>query len=427
MVIVGCGGSDGGIVAPPPVDEPSVNTSLFFSGPVPKPGLLQVTYDTGQGRAGGDPLFTANLRRLVIEDDIYGFGHPDNVVRTLLNPERVLGLDQYTSQTIDLNAPMTGFSINMNRRVFDQFNLELETVTFDDVPYSGTPGQSLFNIPFNMTCSLMPGRTSSITVFLNDAMFAPDGFGGLTFLNADFEVLNYDPIDLEMKAHLSDYLAFDISGIANPPLMTSGGPATAVYFSGDAIGLSDTPTGVPTLFEVLVPESPDPGSFEGFCALAPSFPPNSPNTYTLRQIDPRSLPGTAFITALQGTWKWWVNPNQASQSPILNSGNFVFLTFPQTSDDGRQDCVMIALAGGQITEFYFGEIDLNTDSFVAWPIFEVTEGTTNDEISGSLGSYVLRPGGAGGQRDVRSGAFNIDSGVIPVGFPTIGKFIVYRL
>lgn len=416
----GGGGGGGGQV------EASVNTALFMNGAQPKPGFFEITYNTGQGR--GTTNAQAKMRQVTFEDNTFPSGDPRNVVRTLLNPERVLGLDLYTSQAISVNAPMGGFAVNLNRRNFDQFNLEFTTVILNGVTYSLGANNPIINENFDLRAATFPGRTTSLAVFINDAIVTENGFGGIDFDRTLFEELNYNPDETRMVAHLADYLAFDISNIANPPLMTSGIPASTVFFSGDAIGLAEVPSQAPTPFEVLVPETPKPGSIEGWCQLPPSFPPNSPPTYTLRQVDPRSLPGMAFITALQGTWKWWVNTDEPSQSPILNPGDFVFLTMPQSLDDGVQDCVLVGLSGGTIVEFYFGEINLNTNAWTAWPISEVTKGTTAGEISGTLGSYVFRAGvGVPTVRDIRSGAFTITDGKAPSSFPTTGRFIVYRL
>src|SRR5688572_24002856 len=60
------------------------------------PAMLSVFYLTGQGRAAGSA--TAVIRRLFFTDQ---FG----LVETILNPERYIGLDAYTSQSIDVSAP----------------------------------------------------------------------------------------------------------------------------------------------------------------------------------------------------------------------------------------------------------------------------------------------------------------------------------
>lgn len=418
----GGGGGGGGTV------EASVNTALFYSGPIPKPGYLDITYNTGQGRGRGGLGPTANLKRVVLEDNAYGTGDARNTVRTLLNPERVLGLDLYTSQSVPLNAPMDGFSINLNNRRFEEFALEIESVFFNGSSYNGSFGSSLFNEIFPFSATLLPGRTTSVQIFLNDAMFEEDGFGGLNFLRSEFEDQNLNPDSLALEAHLADYLAFDISNVPYAPLMTTSTQSTTLYMSGDAYGLSDTPQIGDTEFEVLVPETPDPGSVLGICNLAPSFPPNSPNTYNLKVIDPRNLQNNSFITSLQGTWKWWHDPDNASQSPILNPGDFVFITFPQSTDISTQDCVLLGLSGGVIVDCYFGEVDLSSNTFNAWPISEIVKGTTNDEIVGSIGNYVYRSGtGITTVRDIRSGDFSVTGGSAPATFPATGKFIVYRL
>jgi hypothetical protein len=429
MTIIGCGGGGGngggGNNGGGGGDIPSVNTALFYNGPLPRPGFVEVTYNTGQGR--GTATATATLRRLVFEDQAFGLNDERNIVRTLLNPERILGLDLYTSQSVSVDVPMDGFATNFNHRLFENFQLDIQSVTLDGVEYNGPQQQSVLVDNFLLRAAAFPGRTTSISIFLHDAMFSDDGNGNLDFDRQSFEDLNYSPVESRIVGHLADYLAFDISNIPNLPLMTSGFPATTIYFSGDSFGLSDTPSLAATDFEILVPETPTPGSILGDCRLAPSFPPNSPNTYALKQVDPRSLPGNTYITAQQGTWKWWLNPDDPSQSPILNVTTFAFITFPQSQDDGRQDCAIVALNGGVITEMYFGEVNLQSGNFNAWPLTEITEGTTNGEINGTVDNYIFRSNGGFSVRDVRGGSFEITAGDPPAEFPTTGSFIVYRL
>lgn len=408
----GGGGGGGGTV------EASVNTGLLS-----KPALVNATYNTGQGR--GVTTSIAVLRNF---DMIDSFG----VISKSLNPARRLDLGGYTSQTIDLSVPLalSQFSTNLNSRSFDEFLLNVKEIEFDGNVIGGSGQAPIINQAFPLRMRLFPGRTSSVQIFVDDAMITPDGSGGVLFDQALFEEVNFDPDENQIVSFVSDYLQFDISNVADKPTMISAGDADFVYFSGDSVGLSQGASPIPgSPFEVLVPLSPDPGVLEGLVTTPPSFPPNAPGTYTLRPIDPRSLPTTSRITALQGTWKPWYNPDNASQSPILNPGNFVFLTFPQSLNDQLQDLVMIALDGnGTITNMYFGEANLTNGTFSAWPISQVDDGDADNEISGTLNGYVFRPNiGTATPSDVRSGNFTVGSGTRPAEFPASGKFIVYRL
>jgi hypothetical protein len=424
FLAVGCGGSGGdgggGGGGGTPVDQISVNTSLLN-----KPGLLNVTFNTGQGR--GTATSSAFLKKLFLEDNIFGAGDPRNRVQTLLEPERVLGLDLYTSQGIPLNVPMTGFSTNLNGRSFDVFPLEIARVNIDGTNYTGPGGNAVFNLEFPMRMRSFPGRTTSLEIFLNDGIIFDPGTG-IEFDTTYFEELNYNDDEGRMVGYLSDYVAFDISNVSYAPQMSNSSTASTVFFSGDAIALGDVPSTSPTFFEVLVPESPDPGAIEGLTQLPPSFPANAPATYTLRTPDPRNLPGIAKITALTGTWRWWVDEDEPSLSAILNAGNFAFITFPQSQDDGVQDLIIVGLSGGVITECYFGEANFNTNTWLAWPISEVVEGTVNGEIGGTFSGYDIRGSiGIPTSADVRGGTYSITAGSAPGEFPGTGRFIVYRL
>ena len=123
LLVAGCGGNGddgggggGGGVGPP---EATVNTAALN-----KPGLFQVTYNTGQGRAPGS--MSAVLTSFEMTDN---FG----LIYTLLNPARVLGLDQYSSNNVDLNVSLNqGFSTNLNSRSFDLFNLDINHILIEN-------------------------------------------------------------------------------------------------------------------------------------------------------------------------------------------------------------------------------------------------------------------------------------------------------
>jgi hypothetical protein len=406
----GGGGGGGGTL------EPSVNTTLLS-----KPGLFQVTYNTGQGR--GTTQSQAEIKIYEVEDQ---FG----LVTTILNPARILALDFYTSQSINISIPMNpGFSTNLNSREFDEYRLEIRSATIAGNVYTGNGGSPLILQTFPMRVRMMPGRTTSMQVFLNDAIIFENGSGGVTFDIDEFIETNFSPDEDQIVGFVADYLQFDISGLALKPEMLNTTPADYVYLSGDAIALSVEPQTGGAPFEVLVPLTPDPGVLEGLVSSAPTFPPNAPGTYTLRPVDPRSLPGTSHITALQGTWRPWVDLANPSQSPILNPGSFVCMTLPQTLNDQVQDLVMIAMdAGGAIVRMYFGEVNLVNGSFAAWPIDQIDDGSASNEINGVMNAFVYRPGiGIPTPSDIRKGNFSITTGSVPAEFPATGKFIVYRL
>jgi hypothetical protein len=398
------------------------------------PGHIEVTYNTGQGRAPGS--ITAVIERLNFTDDLFPAGDTRNNVDTILNPARHLQLDGYTSQAVSVNAPMAdiGFSSPVNGRFFDDFRLDIDSLLVEQgdgslLPVPGPGGNPILFETFPANILALAGRTTSVQVFLDDAMVTFDG------VNVNFDRNLFEAVNLVddgngnmiLMGFIGDYIVFDITNVANKPTMTSMAPATRVWFSGDSIALSgDVGSGAEPM-EML---SPLPPPIEGLFNPPPSLPSgNGRGTYTLRQIDPRDLNNLARITSLSGTWQDYVHPNPAL-SPFLNVGTFECFTFPQSLNQDRHDMVMFARdLAGNITTFYFGEMDFGTNSFAIWPIDQVDDGDASNEINGTISGLLNVSGGpAATHRHVRSGNFTITTaGPLPAGFNTTGRFIVYRL
>jgi hypothetical protein len=418
IVLAGCGGSggdDSGGVGTP-TDNFAVNTSLLN-----KPGLVTMTFNTGQGR--GVSSVSAVVRQFALFDTLGGVFQP------ALEPQLTLGLDAYTSQGVDINVPMGGFSTNLNGRTLTDFAFNVKSITVDGQTTQGPGGNPLLSLSFDLFARASSGRSTSVQIFLDDAMFTDNGNGGFDFDQAMFESINYDPDLNSLVGYFSDYIAFDISNVANKPQMLDSTDADWVAFSGDFIALAKSPGSVtsPTPFEVLVPLNPDPGALEGTWHSAPSFPTNAPGAYTLKQLDPRNLPLELRIRSLDGTWKPWLDLDNPSQSPFTNPTDFVFITFPQSNDNGVQDLVMFSHTNGVVDAMYFGECNLNNGTFAAWPIDQVDDGDASNEINGTMGAYIYRGGiGSATSADIRSGTWTLTSPA-PSGFPGTGRFVVYRL
>ncbi len=420
VAIAGCagnGGGGGGGGGGGPVRS-SVNPSVLN-----KPGNITVTYDTGQGRAPGSQ--TAVIRRFFMEDVV-------GLVETQLRSEMRLQLDAYTSQSLELNPTMGGYSVPIASRLFTVFPLEILAMIVEQfdgslVRYSGPANAPIFRDDFAVRCRAFPGRRSSVQIFLDDATLFYDEVGQqVVFDRPRFESINYDLIDQRINGFLSDYVMFDITNVANKPQLTTGPDATRVYFSGDAIALSVDPVPGGADMEVLTPLAPP---IEALVSPPQSFPIQSDGTYTLRQIDPRDLQNIARITALQGIWRPYHDPNDVSRSLILNPGAFEFFALPNSDDNEKQEIVLIARdLAGDITDMYFGELDYSTLSFAAWPIENVDTGAATGEINGTLSGIVYRAGVPNPTyRDIRSGTFTITLGTIPATFQTTGSFLVIRL
>jgi hypothetical protein len=401
VTIVGCGGGGGGGVGGPgpgPVGDSIATVNLPVSV-----GQVNVSYLTGQGRAAGD--ITAVINRQVLSDDF-------SQVETILNPSRMLALGGYTHQTINVNVPTT------NSRWMDTFFLNVLQLRVDDgfggFTTIGGAGQPVVFGEFNLLARVLPGRFTSVPIFLDDAMITVEN-GQVEFDQELFELRNYDEETEAINGFIADYVRFDISNVADRPPLPSGGFASFVYFSGDAIALSDQgPTGI---FEVLTPIGFVEGRFgpPGTIGGQPT-----PGTYSLVQPDPRDLTNIARITSLMGIWREF-------GAVFNNLGTFEFITFPNSEDDHMHDVVLVARSGaGAITQLYFGQADLDAGTFTAFPISQVTEGGIEGEITGTLETY---RDGTGTLVDdhhlVRQGRFTI-GGTLPAGFRSAGRFVVFR-
>jgi len=423
---VGGGGGGGGVTLS------SINPSIFSSSSGAF-GRIEVTYNTGQGRAPGS--LTAVVSRLNLVDDLFPIGDSRNNVDTLLNPERHLGLDAYTSQNITVSVPMSnlGFSGPVNGRLFDSFTLDISRFLEEQFDGSlqvvnGPGGPASLLETFDANLLALAGRTTGLQLFIDDAMITAPGIG-IDFDRDLFEAINLvddGTGNFVLMGHLADYVVFDISSVPSKPTMSNSIPATRVWFSGDAIALSGAVGAGSEYMEVLTALPPPvEGVFNPPVPLPGGI---GPGTYTLLQNDPIDLSGLAKITALRGTWRNY--SDSTAQSAFLNLSTYECFTFPQSLDQDKHDMVVIARSGsGTITNLYFGQMDFDSNSFAIWPIAQVDDGDASNEINGSISGLLDRNGSTPStNRHVRSGTFTITTvGPLPSGFAQTGRFIVYRL
>lgn len=461
FVVAGCGGGgggNGGGGTPPPPTEGS-----FVKLPN-VPGQVSFSYITGAGRAPGD--MTAVISRTALTD---GFGN----VETILNPERFLLLNGYTHQIIDLPTPTT------SSRFFDSYTLEVRQIRVDngtgnpDIYPSGT-SNPLVQRSFPASIRVLPGRTTGVTVRLDDTMFDLFQQNVEDIFQVDiFEAANLtdNPVQGQdtINGVLSDYVMFDISAMASGdrPQLSGGAAAAKVYFSGDFVAVSQS--GNSGVFEVLTPLGFINGSFGPVIDLpSPGGEDRPPfGTYTLLQPDPRDddpsdddFPGPDVhqITNTQGTYY-----NLADV--VGNMSSFELITFPRSQEryvfDAQvgglvfrelsvQDCILIRRSGNTVTNMYFGEIDFGQTSsdtpFIrAYPIGQVDDGDAHNEIEGSVSNFkdfngvTINLSGlddaarasaiqkiCSGQFTLQSGTDVIYGGPLPGDFPTSGRFLVFR-
>lgn len=334
------------------------------------------------------------------------------IYETIVNPERDILLNGYTIQAVNLNIQIT------DTKLFGAYPLEIQLIRVQGSgDLTGSSGQPLVNAQFPAHIRLFAGRVSNVAVRLDDTMFASDGtFDQDTFLANNTTAETGGTVN----SYLADYLMFDISSVTSglPQLPSGNGSATRVYFTGDNYAVSTTSPGE---FDVLTPIGFVEGTFRN---PTRSGPISTPGIFTLVQPDPRDPdPNTARrITALQGIWK-------DVSSTVGNMGDFTALSLPSSEDNNFQTVLFIQQSGGVITEMYFGLIDYTAGTIAAYPINQVSPGSTLNEIDGTVTNLLDKNGlPTSDPSAVRSGTFSLvnGTGTVPGTFPTTGKFIVYR-
>lgn len=438
VIVAGCGGGggNGGGNNGGSGGNPTDSTAVVV---IPNnPGRLQNVYLTGQGRAAGD--LVAVIHRVSVDDQ---FGE----TATQLEEDVRLQLNGYTHQVIGLDIPTSV------TRSYDHYNLEIQRLGVDDGAggYTYYPDQSVSQPlvsatganAFNAYFRVFPGRTSSVTVRLDDSMFNFDTQSfSYVFDRNQFILSNYSQFGTapaRMNGFLSDYVAFDISNLQDtrPDFPDMSGQATMLYINGDNFALGTKPDGPPENatpdpkpFFVLTPVGYVQGQHVGPRSAGGS---PIPGTYTLVQGDPRPPEDpAATITALQGTY---VNSTKYIASLGQNPQGFEIIAFPSTFTDdpsaddfGKMDIVLFNLSGGQITHMYFGQMDFLNDTISAFPIDQINDpSNVSNEITGSISSFVNSTGGSTSDVDsIRAGRYTLDATNLPSTFSTSGRFIVYR-
>lgn len=387
------------------------------------PGLVSLGFLTGQGRAVGDTF--AVVRRFELRDD-YGLAEDP------LSSTRRLLLQGYEFQLKPLNVRFTG----QPSRKFNSYTLDITHIEVDSgggisqipVPTSvpaGWPSNfSTLPAEFPSRITAFPGRQTLVPIFLDDSMIRehdepaddPDLGSAWVFDKGQFETINLPAEDPRLLGFLSDYVRFDISNLAARPLLSTGADASYVFFSGDGYGISES--GNQGLFEALTLDefTPNEGRFKSPAILGGT---RTPGTYTLIQPNPSDLSGLARVTSLQGIWR------DASEV-ISGLGEFEVISFPGSDDGPKQDVVAIVRTGGVITDFYFGELDVENGTIRIYPLENIVGASTAGEITGTVSGFLNKTGAATTlPNHVREGSYSL-TGDLPTGFQATGRFIVFR-
>ncbi len=425
LAIIGCGGGGsgtgavgggagggvaGGGAAVPTILLPNV------------PGLAEVAYLTGQARgksrAPGD--LTAVVRFVELTDQ---FGNASEPLDQALN----LPLKGFQFQTKRINVPFSG----QNSRLFESISLDFLQFNVEGSGPVAPPAGFPLSLPARFRT--MPGRNSMIPIYLDDAIFTNPG--GIAFDRALFQQINQpDGPSAPINGFLSDYLSFDISGMApadkpvlgggggGAPSRAAGGSAGRVFFSGDNYALSTAGTSGEFQALTLDPATPVVGNFGPPGTIGgPNGGGSHPGTFSLLGPNPIDLTNTMKIVALQGIWRDYT-------SVVGNLSNFFVLALPSSSDNNFQELVFIARNGATITQFYYGYADYSAGTFRAYPL----KNLPNADVTGELLGTITGLTGAGGASTalpsaVRNGNFQFAAGAaLPAGFTSSGKFTVFR-
>lgn len=411
VLLVGCGGSGGGTDAGGGGGGGGgggVDTSF-------RPSLgdttnVQFAFLSGQNRRAEGSLYAelGFLRMQAGSADIVPSGAP------VANPR--FALDGYTLNSADFSLILDEASAY---RTYTELPLRVDRLFTEladgstSTTYSGPPVEYTPYFPLDAT--LYRGRSISLSIKLNDASLTFDGTAPV--LDRDiFNAENVDPVYGTINSHFSDFVAFDISGMAAAarPTLISGQRASLVHVSGDHIGLS---TGFDTdgSFNMLFPSigAADSGKIVRPTPLGTG---TAPGTWTLLETDPRDPAFLNKISSLQGTWK-------AESEALLNAPSMGMVMFPNSRRERDRQVIVYQKTGTAITALYQGVARMTGETgnhpVEIWPIANVRDFTN---VSGAVTGVITVTSTSRGM--VKNGTFTLNS--TPVGFSgTTGNFIMY--
>ncbi|MDI9637358.1 hypothetical protein QPK87_10555 [Kamptonema cortianum] len=339
--------------------------------------------------------------------------------------------NKFEGSTHGTNIKLDGFTVNKYSfthlltagnpgTLYDKLRIELWAMseeTFGGVinqVWNG-PVVTLPDVPVAMP--IVPGRQSTVTVYLNDAGLFFDGTNPVfnqTFFNQD----NLLDINSEITGFLSDMVAFPLTGVANRPLMDSGAVADKLLVSGDSLGLGSGSGGTDS-FDLYSPNFIESGVITNPITIPGGGGPGgtTPGTYTVLEPDPSVIPPTVVhISALQGTWRMF-------NDTISNVGTQAMIIFPTTKAGGQHQVVLFKMSGSTITDLWFGTATLtgNTGTFTVASVDQIDNGTMNNAATGTLTGVTFS------NSIVKDGDYAIATP--PAGFPFTanGTFAVYRM
>jgi hypothetical protein len=226
-VVVGCGGSgtdSRGTTTGVAGTDASAPTTVNL---LAKPGQIELSYLTGQGRVGsradGDVIATVGVPQF--RDNT---GTPTDLVT---DSPPLVQLNSYQNQIYRINVPIVTIQDPLTNRPVNSREFDTYPLTVNKLRYtldgSTSTLTSVVGLPITLPTKIrvFPGRYTSVPVYLNDAQFpiTSDDTGTFaTFNRTQFDTDNSLDTFPSVPAFLSDYLAFDISGLTDAKPVLNG-------------------------------------------------------------------------------------------------------------------------------------------------------------------------------------------------------------
>jgi hypothetical protein len=338
---------------------------------------------------------------------------------------------QLDSADIPVSIPFSVFmSPGQRARAFTDYRLQIDRI--EETQLDGTQSTIISN-PFlsqriDVDLKVFPGRVSTITFRLNDSTLNIDGAAGTVSLTDDFFTANYDETRGAVVSSLSDYMAFDLSGVnaGLRPVLNGGGVADRVFFSGDGYGISQG-IGPSSEFELLSPVSVQNGTITDSILIGPPGDqrPSEP-LILLEEV----LLGDTRRTSVVSTWKKFDREVTPPDSGV------VAIAFPNSRENNTDDVlggnqqqfVIYTASGSSVTNLWYGTVFYSTinpgiGTFRAFPVATVTEAQPANPVTGTV-SGISR---TNINSPVMRGNWTLDTAA-PSGwtFGSSGTFGVYR-
>lgn len=440
----GGAGGGGGVV---PASGPRV---LLES----KPGQLELSFLTGQGRstfAPGDTQASVEVPDFVDSRGV--------IVRPPLDAPLRLQLNGYQNSIFRLNADVSTLTEAetgrpLNSRLFQSYELSVTSILSEgfDSSFESSDIRGIPSVGYPINTRLFPGRYSNLQLFVNDAMFSVEtdvdsGTSFYQFNEPEFQRANGLDLSPRISSSLSDYLTFDLRGMASAdrPKLLTGRDAFRVFFSGDnyalasGLGYTDVPAGDQTNgeFNAVTRNDLDPDSaannlidgkfsLPGQLSLVPGVQGSTPGTYSLLQVNPSDPFLLSRITSLQGIWR-------EHHKLVGNMPEAMAIAFPSSRDSEEQDVVLIrqtlertgsTVTAARVTQLFYGVQNLNTGQVRLYPLRNLPTGSKVGEVFATVGDIKDRSGASTvSVQQARSATL---SGLAIAGFPTSVPLVIYR-